>query len=134
MKSKKDTKSLREEILEAQDLPTVEVEIPEWTKKKVYIRSLTAVERDDFETEQLQENEDGTLTRNNKNFRAKLLVRALCEDPEGKIRIFTDADAEALGEKSSAALDKCFIQAKKLAGLSNKDQEELVKNSKQTQD
>ena len=127
-------KSLREQILEANDLPTEKVSIPEWTDQPLYIRTMNGSERDDFERSLFEENEDGSFTKNLQNMRARLLARTLCSDKEGKIRIFTDADIELLGQKSAAALDKCVEASKRLSGISEKDEAKLLKNSKATQD
>ena len=121
-------KSLRLQILEANDLPTEKVFVPEWTDQPLYIRSMSGKERDDFEQTLLSMNDAGDRVQSIKNFRGQILARTLCEDKEGRIRIFTDADADALGEKSSAALDKCLEAAKRLSGISEKDQENILKN------
>ena len=44
-------------------------------------------------------------------------------------RIFADSDAESLGKKNSAALDRIYAVAERLSGLTKKDIEELAKNS-----
>ena len=44
-------------------------------------------------------------------------------------RLFTDEEADLLGAKSGAALDRVFAIAQKLNGLSGADVEEFSKNS-----
>lgn len=103
----------REAILGAVDLPTVDVEVPEWGGT-VRVRMLTGTERDAFEA--------GTVIRQGKkveanlvNIRARLV--ALCVVDENGLRLFTEADAEKLGQKSGAALGRVFEAAQKINGL-----------------
>ena len=119
---------LRKQILNADDLKTERVFVPEWTDQPLYIRKLTSIERDELERDVVQFNSDGTVEQNMVNFRGKLLVRTLCSDSEGRIRIFTDSDAELIGQKSADAVNKCFSKSKQLSGISEEDQEKLVKN------
>ena len=63
------------------------------------------------------------------NLSASLLVRVLCSDPEGKTRIFTDDDVEELGSKSAKAINYLQEEAKKLNGVTEEDQENMIKNS-----
>lgn len=114
----------RDAILQAQDLPRELVEVPQWGGS-VYVRALTGAERDTFETSIVEQR--GKSTKMNlKNIRAKLVALSVV-DEEGN-RIFSDADASALGKKSAAALDKVFEVAQRLSGLRPEDVEELSKN------
>ena len=140
-KENKEIKEIKEEkidfrkcILEADDLPIEEISVPEWIDKPIYIRAMTGMERDAWERSLFIENQDGSFERNLANFRGKLLVQVLCSDKEGKNRIFSDADADALGGKNSRSLDRCVEAAQRLNGISKKDQDNLVKNSDATQD
>lgn len=114
----------RDAILQAQDLPTERVEVPEWGGE-VIVRGLTAAERDQFEQSIVEAR--GKDTRVNlRNIRAKLV--ALCVvDEEGK-RLFKDEDAELLGRKSAVALNRIFEVAQRLSGLRPEDVEELAGN------
>ena len=103
----------RDQILTAQDLPTVDVEVPEWGGT-VRVRMMTGGERDAFEA--------GTITRHGKkieqnlvNIRARLV--ALCVVDEKGQRLFSEADAAALGQKSAAALNRVFNAAQQLNAL-----------------
>lgn len=114
----------RAAILGAQDLPTVEMEVPEWGGW-VLVRTLTAGERDNFEAEITQMN--GRNTRLNvRNIRAKLVASVVVDD-EGR-PLFTLGDVEALGQKSAKALDKVFAKAAELAGMREADVQELAEN------
>lgn len=114
----------RDAILKAQDLPTEVVEIPEWNGA-VIVRGLTGAERDAFEQSIVEQR--GKNTRMNlRNIRAKLVALTVV-DEEGN-RVFSDEDAEALGKKSAAALDRIFAVAQRLSGLRPEDVEELAGN------
>lgn len=103
----------RDAILGAVDLAHVDVDVPEWGGV-VRVRMLTGGERDAFEA--------GTVVRHGKkidtnlvNIRARLA--ALCVVDEAGARVFSEADAEALGQKSAAALNRVFEAARQLNGL-----------------
>jgi hypothetical protein len=119
----------REQILQAQDLPTEAVEVPEWGGS-IYVRGLSGTERDAFEASVIAPRLDkngSSGSMDMRNIRAKLA--ALCIVDENGERLFTDKDVEALGRKSASALDRVFSAAQRLSGLSPKDVEELAKNS-----
>ena len=117
-------------ILGKQDAKIEEVHVPEWVDENgddlVYVRGMTGAERDAFEAETyLKRTEDGQ--QNYVNFRARLCIRAIC-DETGK-RIFSDNDVDFLGAKQASALDRVFAAAQRLAGIGRKDVEEMTKNS-----
>lgn len=114
----------REAILQAQDLPTEDVEIPEWGGT-IRVRGLTGAERDAFE-QSIVETRGKNTRMNLRNIRAKLVALTVV-DEDGN-RIFNDEDAEALGKKSAAALDRIFAVAQRLSGLRPEDVEELAGN------
>ena len=108
--------NLRDQILQADDLPRKEVPIPEW-RTKVWIRTLTAGERDRFEGAQTKD----PYT----NVRARLAV--LCMIDESGSSLFTEADIPALSAKSSKALDRIFAASVRLNGISKADIDEMGK-------
>jgi len=112
----------RQQILEAEDRPTVTVEVPEWGGS-VCIRSMSGAERDSFEKQFMDEKAS--------NIRAQFLVKCLVDD-DGN-RIFSDKEAAALGNKSGAVLTRLFEEASRLNHLSADDVEELAGNSEATQ-
>ncbi len=119
----------RDAILQAEDLPTEDIEVEEWGGA-VRVRALTGAERDAFEQSIVEQR--GKSTRMNlRNIRAKLVALTVV-DADGK-RLFSDKDAELLGKKSAAALDRVFEVAQKLSGLSPEDMEELSGNSEEGQ-
>ena len=112
-------------ILAAQDLQTEDVEVPEWGGA-VRVRSFTGRERDAFEASMVRG--DGRDRRVDlTNMRARLVGLTVID--ESGQRLFTDEEADLLGAKSGAALDRVFAIAQKLNGLSGADVEELSKNS-----
>jgi len=129
--SKKETApiNLRDLILSCNDLPTVECIVKEWNDAKVYVRAMSAKERDDWQFSRMVEDSEGGKTMSMENLSASLLVRVLCSDPEGKTRIFTDDDVEELGSKSAKAINYLQEEAKKLNGVTEEDQENMIKNS-----
>lgn len=83
--------------------------------RALYIRELTSLERDAFESSRATTERvgDKTVVRpQNANLRARLLVLALCDD-EGK-RLFDDKEAPALGQLPGVVTDRWFEQAQRL--------------------
>jgi len=119
----------RDEILNASDIQTEEVEIPEWNNKKVLVRGMTGAQRDAYEDASLTMPDKKKQTRAfiYKNARARLVAWSVV-DENGK-RVFSDADIPRLSDKSAAALQRIFNVAMRLSGISEEDIEELVKNS-----
>lgn len=112
----------RDAILAAQDIVTEDVAVPEWGGT-VLVRGLTGRERDQFELDLLQ-GKGRNREVNLRNMRAKLVVRSVI-DSDGD-RVFSDADAVALGAKSASALQRVFRVAQRLSGLADDEVEELV--------
>lgn len=114
----------RDDILQAQDLPTERVSVPEWSGE-VLVRGLTGAERDKFEASIVVRKGNRT-DFNPDNMRAKLV--ALCVIDEQGNRLFTDDDVKILGKKSATALDRVFQVAQRLSGLQPGAIEEAEKN------
>lgn len=114
----------RAQILKADDLPSRDVPVPEWGGT-VRVRSLTAKDRDEFETAVLAARQEGNLSPG--NIRARYAAAAIV-DEKGK-QLFSEDDIEALGAKSAAALDRVYAAVNDLNALSPKDVEELRGNS-----
>lgn len=113
----------RDQILGASDLPTKEVEVPEWGGS-VLVRSITAKDRDEFEQALVQAREAKRFAP--ENVRARYV--AACVVGEDGKPLFTPKDVEALGAKSFAALDRVYQAAISLNALSDGDIEALEKN------
>lgn len=130
----------REEILAIDDRPMEAVAVPEWGGRTVYIRTISALERDYWDVHLLEhtveEDEEEAEERGARqparrlkpcNLRATLV--ALCAaDAEGN-RLFGIEDAEALAGKSGAAIDRLYDVARRLNKVSQADVEELKKTS-----
>ena len=114
----------REQILDAQDLQTEVVEVPEWGGS-VKVQGMTGRERDAFEAE-IIDRKGKDFSVNMQNIRAKLVVLSLVNG-DGQ-HVFNDKDVFALGKKSAIALDRVFTVAQELSGISKEDVEELAKN------
>lgn len=132
----------RDAILKVDDLDSEWVPVPEWGGE-VLVKALTGRERDAFEASCQQERPildargkpvkgRTEMVYNRQNVRAKLVVRSIVDDQTGE-RMFTDGDAEHLGKKSAAALDRVFEVAAKLSRLGDDDIEELAGNSEAAQ-
>lgn len=118
--------TLRDQILAADDLPRVEVDTPEWAPfgvPTIFVRGLTAAERDDYEQSLLETGPDGRIRqkRHQTNLRASFVARVIV-DAEGT-RVFTDKDAGALGEKNAAVIDRIWDAARVLSGMAAPEEE-----------
>lgn len=114
----------RDQILEAHDLGTEEVKVPEWGGS-VLVKAMNGMERDKFEASMIEGR--GKKQRTNfENMRARLVALAVVDD-KGE-RLFSDADVAALGKKSAAALDRVFTVAQRLNGITAEDVDDLTKN------
>lgn len=112
--------SLRDDILGLDDAKIIPLEVPEWSRT-VHLRVLSGAERDRFESSCAADPKTGR--KQVLNLRARFAVMVLC-DEKGQ-RIFTDADAEALGKKSSSALSRIMEAAGKLNRFLEADVQEL---------
>jgi len=115
-----------EDILGAADFTCEFVAVPEWAngdaRAGVWVRSLSGTDRDAFEAAVYAGGK-----RNLTNVRARLC--ALCMvGADQRTRLFSDHQAQALGQKSAAALDRVFNVACRLNALSARDVENLAKN------
>jgi hypothetical protein len=116
----------REDVLAAKDTQIEPVEVPEWGGM-LYVRGLSGTDRDAFELAMIEQRGKKQEV-NLRNLRAKLIVRCAVdsEDPDTAKPIFKLEDIEALGKKSAAALQRVYIVAQRVSGLSNEDVEELT--------
>ena len=118
----------KQQIIDADDLGIVEVEVPEWGGS-VLVRPLTAKQRGQFQATLVDQRQGG------RTLRLQEIHIRLCGlsivDGDGK-RIFSDAELAILGGKSSAALQHIFEEASRLSGLSEEQVEELAGNSEET--
>lgn len=119
-------KDLRKKILESDDINLVPVPLPEWDiEEGVFVKMLTGKERDGFEAS-LVVGKGKKAKTDMQNVRARLAVR--CAVDENGERIFGDEDADMLGTKSAAALERLFSAARKHNKMTEEDIEELAGN------
>ena len=111
----------KEQILDANDLRTEEVEVPEWGGT-ITVRTLTGVERDQLEASVI----GSTGEKNLANLRAKLVTLSV-SDEEGR-RLFTMDEAAKLGDRAARAVDRVVAGAQRLSGFSKQDVEDLKLN------
>ena len=115
----------REDILSHNDILYTTVLVPEWGGA-VRIGTMSGDARDYWELFLLAGRDENEVLRA-ENIRATLV--ALCAvDDAGKL-LFAKDDVIALGEKSAVALDRVYGKVKTLNRLSDKDAEEVEKNS-----
>lgn len=112
----------KEQILNAQDLKTIDVEIPEWGGT-VRLSQVMGYARDRWEQSCI----DSKGKPIKENMRARLLAMSIV-DEDGNL-MFTEDDIEELGKKSANILDKLFMESRNLNAVTDEDVEELAKNS-----
>jgi hypothetical protein len=113
----------RNQILDAKDLQTEDVPVPEWGGE-VRIRMLTGEERDAYEASMVELKKDGSAKANRENVRARLLI--LCIVNEAGEQMFNRAEIKLLGRKSAKALERVINKLNEMNGISEKDIEELA--------
>jgi hypothetical protein len=109
----------KEQFLGARKLAIEPLDVPE-LGGQVFVREMTAAERDRFEAAHIK----APFV----NLRARLAAATLCDD-QGAL-LFGPGDVEALGLIPARILDRVFPVASRLSGLSRSDVEDLEKNSR----
>ena len=106
----------KDAILQADDLPRVLVEVPEWGEGAVVnVRTLSALEAESLKGI----DEKG-------NFLGRFAVLVMCD--ENGERLFSDEYADKVGGKNNNALRKVCDAAQELNGMGAEAQEEAAKN------
>lgn len=105
---------LRKAILESDDLTREVVDVPEWGVK-VEVRSLTSGDRNRLLSTAIKE---GSSNLDMEKYTADLVILTTF-DPESGNKVFEKADRDALNKKNSAAVDRIFSTAARLAGLAD---------------
>lgn len=114
----------RDLILSADDVKREKVSVPEWGGD-LFVATMSGAARDAWE-QTLVTRKNGKAEPNLENMRARLVVACVVDDQGA--RIFSDADAEALGKKSSKVLEKLAKVAQRLNGIGDSELEELEGN------
>jgi hypothetical protein len=100
------------------------VDVPE-LHETFTLQGMNGLQRDAFESA-LVTGVGRRRTVNTQNIRAKLLVQTIIDPMTGEL-LFSEADADALGQVRADVLDRLFTVAQRLSGVSDKDVEELGK-------
>lgn len=116
-----------DDILNTTDIVTEKVECPEWGGY-VYVRALTARERDTYEASLVKQTKRNKATVDKSNIRAKLCIKACVKSETDHTPLFTQAHLEQLALKSSKPIDRIFSAAARLSGISDVEDEEEIKN------
>ncbi len=90
---------------------------------ELYIKALTAMEQEEFESAIL--GADGKA-KTDVSLKAIMVIMS-AEDEEGN-KVFTMDDLKTLGEMPAADINKMFNEAQKLNNISDADIDELTKN------
>lgn len=106
---------LRKAIIDADDLVREVVEVPEWGDIKIEVRSLTSGDRNRLLSAAARE---GTSAIDMEKYTADLVILTAF-DPSSGEKVFDKADRDMLNQKNSAAVDRLFSTAARLAGLSD---------------
>jgi hypothetical protein len=127
----------RDQIVKARltrPLPLEKVSCPEWapegidpTEAFVYVRTLTAGEKDAWENAVTYEGTGEGRRCIDEQFRAKLAAATVCD--AGGSRLFTEADVELLGQQDSRPLSRIAEAAMRLNAISTEQQRDLLGNS-----
>jgi len=117
----------REDLLKKKELKIEKVELEEGY---VYVREMTAAERDTFERLLYVEIEEGDgvrYERNTANFRSKLAVMTICN--ENGERLLKEEDYEAFSQAISAKEMELIVnKALSLNRMKKEDVEKEIKN------
>jgi len=116
----------REAFLAPAAVPTERVPLPEFGDGAyVTVHGMTARARSQFE-QQFQTSGGKQSPKRLREVRQRLLV-ACCKDDEGK-PLFTADDIDAIGEQSSAVVERIVNVAMRLCGMKDDDIETLAGN------
>lgn len=120
----------RDQLLQKEELQKEKVVLNEANDEFVYVRQMTAHEKNIWEMSQLQRTGTGKNLAYNvvlDEYRAKLAVVTIC-DEEGNL-LFKPTDYDLLSNAISAAkLEKIVDVAQRLNAITEEDKEELTKN------
>lgn len=110
----------KEQILAADDLGLLEVQVPEWGGS-VFIRVMSVGERDSYENDWIKNKDKGV-----ENFRAKFLQRVLCD--QAGVLLFATGELDTLARKSAKVMSRLWQKAMEHNAITDADVDELAKN------
>lgn len=115
-------------IISAQDRKVKEVDMTEYWGGTVYVRTLSAKEKDEFEAPAMLGKEE--REKHLKAWRMKFAGQLL-SDEKGN-RLFSDPEVVLLAAKNFQAIDKIIAAGRELNGLNTEALEQAEKNLEQT--
>jgi len=118
--------NIRQKVLNAKDIRSEIVVVPEWDDVKIEVRGFTLQERLDF----YGRVSDGE-TINRDHFLPELVISS-AHDPETGQKVFEAADRDMLKTKSASALERITAVAMGLSGLQDTDVVEAEKDLEDT--
>jgi len=126
----------REALLQRDDLKIEKVEL---TRGHVFVREMTGHEKDVWEQSMLKQKPNGDRNKaveyetTLEDFRAKLAVVTVC-DAEGNL-LFEPKDVKILNKMMSATnIERIVAVAQRLNAVTEKDKEDILKNSEADQE
>lgn len=115
----------RDELLAAaRELPPIESVYLPTLKKHVWIQGLTGKQRDRWETSLIKGRGKKRRIDSN-NVRAQLAVQCIVVSDTDRTRVYSDADADPLGNLPSPVLGVIYEACQRLSGASDEDLDEL---------
>jgi hypothetical protein len=115
----------KDDIFKAEDLPTKDVDVPEWGGV-VRVQALSGSARDEYDASMLRAQPDGSVIRM-PGSRAKLA--SLCIVDADGVPMFNEFDVGRLGQKNGTALDRVVVAAAEVSALSKRSLDDLLGNS-----
>jgi hypothetical protein len=116
----------REEILAVRDLPLKQVTIDAWEGAVVWLRTMSAAERDRYIL--LSRKTPTSLEPDLDNFKARLLV--FCISDEWGTRMFRDDEADLVGSKCPRAIAQLYDEALRMNSLAADSEAEAVEEAR----
>ena len=121
----------KQDILQARDVSTEMLDVPEWGGT-IYVRSISAAERGLIEEGAARFKESkGKNDTFARTFTVKMVSMSVCD--ENGQRLFEDKDIALLQQKNAAVISRIAEVAQRLSGFSKQDLEELEKNLPEAQ-
>lgn len=115
----------KDAIFRARDLQVEQVEVPEWGGH-VFVRGMTAGQRDRLEASMIDKKGQPAPARLSE-FRTRMVITCVV-DSKG-VPLFTVDDLPALQAKSMLAVRRIVDVARRLSGMTEDDESEIVGNS-----
>ncbi len=118
----------QQDILQADDLKTIEIEVPEWGGW-LLLQEITAGDRDWLEASMLSDAQvEGSITLETEKgvqvgaelFRIRLVTLSII-DPKTRERLFSNKQVEQLAKKSNVALNRLGVEVLKLNGMAEEE-------------